>query len=793
MDANNYTMNMNPPKQRRNRKKKDIPIDPQAAREEAELRMKIQQSLQTQYVDRASVEEHGANPLMMYGQMGICGVVGGQDGMNNNMGMNTAAMNDGMGIMQQQWMQQQQFNNPNYGMLTQDEMAQCMKNAEMKMYEMQLQQEKMILQQKMQQKITMEKMQQQAQLNMMRQQQGMAHHGQGGINSVEIMRELRLKQEQLLQMGAAQNHMEEMSRGMSSGSESQQYQRGFSNNQEFAEQSQDSSFFSGSESDIDLARKWYNHQKNVNQNMGRQNSGQSAHSQNNLVDLTGSPSPQPMQQRRDRMTSPINQRPAPAEMEAMMMEQRMMQEEMQMAQTSASQRALEIDAMLKQKMMQEFQMQQMKMAQSPSPHKTQQMTQSPSPQQVEAMMMQAVQMQNQQNQQSNQGNMAQAKSPARSREQLFSLLERLRSEETESGLESLLSLPTPGGGSIRDSLTLGDLQAWVALKNSKCGESVVGFHSVGNDMSASFSSVMGASMENLDEQLVIPGIAAYEGSVKHSPHQGSPGNTKRGSSFDLAPIAENALANQAGSGQKDRISLTVNDFKQGWAHEHEEAQRQPQKSKRAPSLGQTEKKESLTVVDLKQSNFSKSSMSGMSLSLGDLGDDLFDSNAQISFMQNSTMTHGMMPNPVKHNQSEMMMSMDSLTYSALMKVGNESNSSTGPICHDLSDVAEGDNESRTSTASNVDGQLRMSQASRASSSRSGRRLRQSSNDTRGPSIMSEISNWSASNPYGDDSNHNLNEEGNAGDQADDTDRQRSGSSVDVAELEALHDSVDFSL
>jgi hypothetical protein len=126
-----------------------------------------------------------------------------------------------------------------------------------------------------------------------------------------------------------------------------------------------------------------------------------------------------------------------------------------------------------------------------------------------------------------------------------------------------------------------------------------------------------------------------------------------------------------------------------------------------------------------------------------------------------------------------------------MKVGNDSNSSTGPICHDLSDVAEGDNESRTSTASNVDGPLRMSQASRASSSRSGRSKKRSSN--RGPSIMSEISNWSASNPYGEDSNHNLNEEGNAGDQADDTDRQRSGSSVDVAEMEALHDSVDFSL
>ena len=44
------------PKKRRNRKKKEIILSPEAAREEAELRMKIQQSLQTQFVTRPKLE-----------------------------------------------------------------------------------------------------------------------------------------------------------------------------------------------------------------------------------------------------------------------------------------------------------------------------------------------------------------------------------------------------------------------------------------------------------------------------------------------------------------------------------------------------------------------------------------------------------------------------------------------------------------------------------------------------------------------------------------------------------------
>ena len=201
--------------------------------------------------------------------------------------------------------------------------------------------------------------------------------------------------------------------------------------------------------------------------------------------------------------------------------------------------------------------------------------------------------------------------------------------------------------------------------------------------------------------------------------------------------------------------------------------------------------DSLCITDLKEQDFTKntdatnnSHSSGMSLSLADFGESFLDSKS--SFMtQGAPNSNSVMPSTFKSNQSEMMMSMDSLTYSALMKEGNESSVGLG-LVRDLSYVPEGDNESRTSldSGSRKASQGAISRGSKDSSVRSGR-SKANSNANR-PSIMSEISNWSNSNPYGD---------GNIQDEEDDTERQRSnrsGESVDVAELEALQDP-EFSL
>jgi hypothetical protein len=121
---------------------------------------------------------------------------------------------------------------------------------------------------------------------------------------------------------------------------------------------------------------------------------------------------------------------------------------------------------------------------------------------------------------------------------------------------------------------------------------------------------------------------------------------------------------------------------------------------------------------------------------------------------------------------------------------------------DLSELLEDENSSRASTASNVgdhasdkSAPLSLSGGSRASGSTiksvtsfGGRRRR--SADSR-PSIMSEISEWSSSNPYGDDSVETAGEKDNSTNEALCKVHQKV--EVDVTELDALRDSVDISL
>lgn len=697
---------MNPPKQRRNRKKKETVLSPQAAREEAELRMKIQQSLQNQFVDRANREDSAGtdNPIMMYGQMGMCGMVGEQNDTNtggvNSIAVNT--INDGMGMIQPQ-----QFQNPGH-----------MPMSEMDMYEMQLEQRKLMLAQKMNE---MRQQQQGMYTPNSGQQMGMGGiNNRGGINSVDIMRELKMKQEQLLQMGLAQKHMEELNSRTSVGSDSDyQQQRGFSNE--------------SNESDAELAMKWYNYQK---QN-SRGYSNQSGHSQDNFVDLTGgNQTNSSVHQYPGQSPSPINQHTGQfssaymPEMEAMMRQQ-----------------------MMEKMMMQEMQIQEMQRQQSPSPH-MQAMEHMMNQDIMQEKMMKEMQMREQQammlqqmikNQQNNQSVMPQSKSPGKSNELAKATMGRLTSEE--SGLQSLLSMPTSEKGSARDSMTMptsdkgsardsmtvGDIQDWFAQKE-RPGKNSMGFYSVGNDMSASFSSIMGDSERNLSTNAV----AGEEGSNQDSPSPRTLSN--RDSVIDLAPIDEND-GDDPGT-RKDRISLTVNDLK---------------KTKRAPALGEVGQKNSLEA-----SSGAISYASGMSLSVGDFGEGFLDSQMQSSILKSQ---QGFTPNSIKNNQSEMMMSMDSLTYSALLKVGNGSNSEIaiegGTLTRDLSEVVEGDDESRTSS----NGPLRNSQGSNARS--------RDSNNSR-PSVVSQISQWSKSNPFKDD-----NAEQNDGD------GNRRQKSLGVDELEAV--------
>lgn len=662
-------MDMNPPKQRRNRKKKESVLSPQAAREEAELRMKIQQSLQNQFVDRANREDSTGsdNPVMMYGQMGICGAVGEQNNTNTG-GMNSLAVdaiNDGMGMIHPQ-----QFQNPSH-----------MPMSEMDMYEMQLEHRKMMLAQKMNE---MQRQQQQQGMYIQNSERmgmgGMSNRGR--VNNGDIMRELKMKQEQLLQMGLARKHMEELSRRTIVESDSDyQQQRGFSNE--------------SNESDPELAMKWYNYQK---QN-SRQFSNQSGHSQDNFVDLTGGDTNSSMHQYPGQSLSPINQHtgqfstPYTPEMEAIMRQQ-----------------------MMEKIMMQEMQLQ-MQLQQSPSPHL----------QAIEHMMNQEMTQLQQmmENQQNNQYVIPQAKSPGKSKELVKAMMGRVTSEpESESGLESLLSMPSSGKGSVRDSMTVGDIQDW--FQKERPGKNSMGFYSVGNDMSASFGSVMGDS-----DRILSTDAVAGEGSFdQDSPSLRTLSNRDTG--FDLAPIDEND-GDDPGN-RNHRISMTVNDLKE---------------TKRAPALGEIGQKNSLDA-------------SGMSLSLGDFGEGFLDSQMQSSLLKSQ---QGFTPNSMKNNQSEMMMSMDSLTYSALLKVGNESNSEIANEVRarhrDLSEVVEGDDESRTSS----NGQLMNSQGSNARS--------RTSNNSR-PSVVTEISQWSKSNPFKDDDDESNDEDGNT--------RQKS---LGVDELEAV--------
>ena len=718
-------MDMNPPKQRRNRKKKESVLSPQAAREEAELRMKIQQSLQNQFVDRANREDSTGsdNPVMMYGQMGICGAVGEQNNTNTG-GMNYSlavdAINDGMGMIHPQ-----QFQNPSH-----------MPMSEMDMYEMQLEHRKMMLAQKMNE---MQRQQQQGMYTQNSERMGMGGmSNRGRVNNGDIMRELKMKQEQLLQMGLARKHMEELSRRTIVESDSDyQQQRGFSNESNESDvelamkwynyQKQNSCQFSNqssnesNESDAELAMKWYNYQKqnsrqfsnqssnesnesdpelaikwyNYQKQNSRQFSNQSGHSQDNFVDLTGGDTNSSMHQYPGQSLSPINQH----------------------TRQFSTPYTPEMEAIMRQQMMEKMMMQEMQRQQSPSPHL----------QAIEHMMNQEMTQLHQmmKNQQNNQYVIPQAKSPGKSKELVKAMMGRVTSEpESESGLESLLSMPSSGKGSVRDSMTVGDIQDW--FQKERPGKNSMGFYSVGNDMSASFGSVMGDS-----DRILSTDAVAGEGSFdQDSPSLRTLSNRDTG--FDLAPIDEND-GDDPGN-RNHRISMTVNDLKE---------------TKRAPALGEIGQKNSLDA-------------SGMSLSLGDFGEGFLDSQMQSSLLKSQ---QGFTPNSMKNNQSEMMMSMDSLTYSALLKVGNESNSEIANEVRarhrDLSEVVEGDDESRTSS----NGQLMNSQGSNARS--------RTSNNSR-PSVVTEISQWSKSNPFKDDDDESNDEEGNT--------RQKS---LGVDELEAV--------
>eukprot|EP00956_Cyclotella_meneghiniana_P014009 scaffold20734_cov66-Cyclotella_meneghiniana.AAC.7 len=718
-------MDMNPPKQRRNRKKKESVLSPQAAREEAELRMKIQQSLQNQFVDRANREDSTGsdNPVMMYGQMGICGAVGEQNNTNTG-GMNYSlavdAINDGMGMIHPQ-----QFQNPSH-----------MPMSEMDMYEMQLEHRKMMLAQKMNE---MQRQQQQGMYTQNSERMGMGGmSNRGRVNNGDIMRELKMKQEQLLQMGLARKHMEELSRRTIVESDSDyQQQRGFSNESNESDvelamkwyncQKQNSRQFSNqssnesNESDAELAMKWYNYQKqnsrqfsnqssnesnesdpelaikwyNYQKQNSRQFSNQSGHSQDNFVDLTGGDTNSSMHQYPGQSLSPINQH----------------------TRQFSTPYTPEMEAIMRQQMMEKMMMQEMQRQQSPSPHL----------QAIEHMMNQEMTQLHQmmKNQQNNQYVIPQAKSPGKSKELVKAMMGRVTSEpESESGLESLLSMPSSGKGSVRDSMTVGDIQDW--FQKERPGKNSMGFYSVGNDMSASFGSVMGDS-----DRILSTDAVAGEGSFdQDSPSLRTLSNRDTG--FDLAPIDEND-GDDPGN-RNHRISMTVNDLKE---------------TKRAPALGEIGQKNSLDA-------------SGMSLSLGDFGEGFLDSQMQSSLLKSQ---QGFTPNSMKNNQSEMMMSMDSLTYSALLKVGNESNSEIANEVRarhrDLSEVVEGDDESRTSS----NGQLMNSQGSNARS--------RTSNNSR-PSVVTEISQWSKSNPFKDDDDESNDEEGNT--------RQKS---LGVDELEAV--------
>jgi hypothetical protein len=326
-------------------------------------------------------------------------------------------------------------------------------------------------------------------------------------------------------------------------------------------------------------------------------------------------------------------------------------------------------------------------------------------------------------------------------------------------------------------------------------------------MSASFGSVMGSSILNVDEEPFthghIGGVngtplrkVTNEGSLpasdmnlcnndRKSPYQDSQSSPSyHDSILDLAPIAEDSLEDEdqksnfrTSNCRRNRsvdplmTSLTIGDLQQ-----RRELERSIQ-----PGLSQNSEM-SFTIGD----------------SIGELG-DLLNSNLTEG-IAGSNLSPGLTSHSVGMNQSDLMMSIDSVTYSALM-AANQSNSSM-TMNRDLSELLEEENVSCTSTTSNVGdnvseksaplslsgGSKTSGSAKRSVTSLRGRRRR--SADSR-PSIMSEISEWSSSNPYGDDSVENTEGDDNTPNEAGDKGHQRV--EVDVTELDVLSDSVDISL
>eukprot|EP00804_Cyclotella_cryptica_P023468 CCRYP_012137-RA/>CCRYP_012137-RA protein AED:0.06 eAED:0.06 QI:369/1/1/1/1/1/2/159/787 len=745
------------------------------------------------------------NALMAHGQVGLCGLVGEHEGMGISSSM---GMNNNSGMLQQQFQFQQSqeqysgqqvpFNGQqNYGQVqTKEELNQFIDTAEIKAYEMRLRAKKMMLQQQMQ-------------MSENQWHEGAIQYSNeiiernmsqwSGLSRADLMRELRLEQDRLL-VAAAQKQMA-MSTGMISMNDSNSFfeqglsaenqfvdRPGFSpelkrpslsqqtwyEQQQLEQRTRNSSAYldeqfehrnrndsQRSYQDRQLERRYTNPTVYQNGHFDGGHTNQSAHQhgqlqrrhtnppastayeQNtNYVDLTMSPQPR-MQHMRNQMMSPTD---------------------------------------LNQVQNQLGYYEGQNPPHSPSPH-------------VEEMMNQYQVQQNP----IHQGDLPQKNSVGQPYHHMQKL-EESSSEATENAEPQSNLQPQVDDTTFKDSLGISDLQAWLAFKSSG-GESI-GFHSVGS-MSASFGSVMTSSILNVDDDPVTHGHSgggngtplrkitndgspeASDRSVGKSPYHDSPCSPSYHDIIqDLAPIAEDSLeeedqksnfgtsnARKNRAGDPLKISLTIGDLQQ-----RRDLERSIQ-----PGLSQN---------------------SGMSFTIGDsIGElgDLLNSNLSEG-IGNSHLSPGLMTNSVGMTQSDLMMSIDSVTYSALM-AANQSNSSM-TMNRDLCELLEEENESRSSTASTVgdnasdkSAPLSLSGGSKTSGSTKrsvtslgGRRRR--SADSR-PSIMSEISEWSSSNPYGDDSVQNAEEQDHSPNEADNKGHHKV--EVDVTELDALSDSVDISL
>eukprot|EP01082_Thalassiosira_pseudonana_P001343 g1147.t1 g1147 contig10:1484113-1486683(+) len=310
--------------------------------------------------------------------------------------------------------------------------------------------------------------------------------------------------------------------------------------------------------------------------------------------------------------------------------------------------------------------------------------------------------------------------------------------------------------------SVSDIESWLEAsgKSSLGGNSSMGFYSVGN-MSASFSSLA-------DGPVIVDTFTSNnqkEPSSASGKHSAEKASQYRDSVVDLAPI------NEDGS-DSDRPDV----------------------------LGDV----------LEKSD--RSAASGNSLMMSLAEGDLMDSNL---------MGHGAFNKSGMNKSMDLMMSLDSITYNALMsqsKSGIDMNVSLSEFLDTDNEPTAGDgggkakakppqghrmsslsstSQSKGSKSSSLSSNNQSSVGKESVASRGSRRGRRIPNENERPSIMSEISNWTQSNPF-DDSEY-------SGDapatytaptrrQKDPpSSSQRPNFTIDTAEADALHDSVDVSL